>query len=383
VRGHIRKRGNKWAVVIYLGRDETTGKKLYRWHSGFKTKAEAERELARLVNDAHTGAYVEPEKMSVAEYLRFWLGDIRSRVAPTTFHRYEIIVERHLIPALGKHQLQKLHPAHIQAYYRDALENGRRDGKGGLSKRTVLHHHRVLHEALEHAVQLQMLARNPADAVKPPRPERKEMRVLDKDEIERLLETARRSRYYIPILLAIATGMRRGEILALRWEDVDLEGGRISVRQTLVKTGDGLQFTDPKTDRSRRVIRIGPLVVQALRRHRAQQAQEKLRLGPAYQDRGLVCAQANGKPYDPAEFSKAFTSLAKRAGFPDLRFHDLRHSHATLLLRDGTPIKAVAERLGHASAAFTLDTYGHSLPDMQEAAARVVDALLSAPAENQ
>src|SRR5690606_37348817 len=199
---------------------------------------------------------------------------------------------------------------------------------------------------------------------------------------ERLLETARRSRYYIPILLAIATGMRRGEILALRWEDVDLEGGRISVRQTLVKTGDGLQFTDPKTDRSRRVIRIGPLLVQALRRLRAQQAQEKLRLGPAYLDRGLGCAQANGKPYDPAEFSKAFTSLAKRAGFPDLRFHDLRHSHATLLLRDGTPIKAVAERLGHASAAFTLDTYGHSLPDMQEAAARVVDALLSAPAEN-
>src|SRR5690606_10766647 len=216
-----------------------------------------------------------------------------------------------------------------------------------------------------------------------PRPGRKEMRGLDKAEIERLLETARRSRYYIPILLAIAPGMRRGEMLALRWEDGDVEGGRISVRRTLGKTGDGLQFTDPKTDRSRRVIRIGPLVVQALRRHRAQQAQEKLRLGPAYQDRGLVCAQANGKPYDPAEFSKAFTSLAKRAGFPDLRFHDLRHSHATLLLRDGTPIKAVAERLGHASAAFTLDTYGHSLPDMQEAAARVVDALLSAPAENQ
>src|SRR5690606_7798654 len=135
-------------------------------------------------------------------------------------HRYEIIVERPLIPALGKHQLQKLRPAHIHAYYRAALENGRRDGMGGLSTRTVLHHHRVLHEAREHAVQLQMLARNPADAVKPPRPERKEMRVLDKDEIERLLETARRSRYYIPILLAIATGMRRGEILALRWEEI-------------------------------------------------------------------------------------------------------------------------------------------------------------------
>lgn len=377
MRGHIRKRGRSWCVVIYEGKDEATGKRRYRWYSGFRTRADAERELARLLHDLHTGTYVEPEKMTVAEYLRFWLGDIRSRVAPTTYQRYEIIVERHLIPALGKHPLQKLRPTHIQAYYQEALEDGRLNGPGGLSKRTVLHHHRVLHEALEYAVRLQLLARNPVDAVRPPRPEKREMQVLDPEGVQRLLEAARHRRLYVAILLAVTTGMRRGEILALRWEDVDLEAGLIRVRQTLVQTKDGLQFTDPKTDHSRRVIRVGPAVVQALRRQRAQQAQEKLRLGPAYQDHGLVVARTDGQPYSPGEFSRTFTDLVRQAGFPHLRFHDLRHTHATLLLRAGTPIKAVAERLGHASAAFTLDTYGYSLPDMQETAARVADELVA------
>ncbi|HEY8416383.1 MAG TPA: site-specific integrase [Thermaerobacter sp.] len=377
MRGHIRKRGRSWAVVIYEGKDEATGRKRYRWYGGFRTRAEAERELARLLNDWHTGTYVQPERMTVAEYLRFWLEDVRSRVAPTTYQRYAIIVEQHLIPALGRHPLQKLHPAHIHAYYQQALVRGRRNGRGGLSKRTVLHHHRVLHAALEYAVRLQLLPRNPADVVRPPRPEKREMQVLDPEGVQRLLEAARHRRLYVAILLAVTTGMRRGEILALRWEDVDLEAGVIRVRQTLVRTKEGLQFTDPKTDHSRRVIRIGPAVVQALRRHRAQQAEEKLRLGPAYQDHGLVVARTDGQPYSPGEFSRTFTELARQAGVPHLRFHDLRHTHATLLLRAGTPIKAVTERLGHASAAFTLDTYGHSLPDMQEAAARVADELVA------
>ncbi len=377
MRGHVRRRGRSWCVVVPVGK-YPNGRTRYKWFGGYRTRAEAERELARRLHELHTGTFVGPERMTVAEYLRFWLEDVRSRVAPTTYQRYEIIVEQHLIPALGQYRLQKLQPLHIQAYYQQALVSGRRNGRGGLSKRTVLHHHRVLHAALEYAVRLQLLARNPADAVQPPRPEPREFPVLDPEGVRRLLEAARHRRMYIAILLAVATGMRRGEILALRWEDVDLEAGRIHVRQTLVKTKDGLRFTDPKTRRSARVIRIGPAVVQALRRHKAQQAEEKLRLGPAYQDHGLVVARQDGHPYSPAEFSRTFTELARQAGFPHLRLHDLRHTHATLLLREGTPIKAVSDRLGHASAAFTLDTYGHTLPDMQEHAARVADALVSA-----
>lgn len=371
------KRGKTWTIVYYV--TDENGKRRQKWKGGFRTKKEAERELARITHALHTGTYVEPSRMTVAEYLRYWLENYaKTNVAPSTYSRYRIIVEGHLIPALGGYRLSNLQPHLIQQYYTDALQSGRRDGKGGLSKRTVLHHHRVLREALQHAVRWQMIVRNPADAVEPPRPEREERPFLDSQQVALLLQKAEGSRLYVPILLAVTTGMRRGEILALRWQDVDFDKATATVVRNLIRAEGKLEFGEPKTPRSRRTVTLPPITVEALRRHKVQQAREKLRLGPAYEDYGLVCAQTNGKPYDPREFSKAFTRLAKRAGFPNLRFHDLRHTHASLLLRGGIHPKVVSERLGHSTVSITLDTYSHVVPSLQQEAARAVDEDLRA-----
>lgn len=379
MKGSIRQQGKQsWEVRIYIGRRED-GRKLYRSHTVHGNKKDAQRELAKLLHEFNTGAYVEPSRMTVKEYLERWLQDYaRSSVAPKTFERYAEIVRLHLIPALGAIPLAKLQPLHIQGCYSDALRAGRRDGKGGLSAQTVLHHHRVLREALQQAVRWQLLARNPADAVEPPRPQPKEMCALDEQQAARLLDAAKGSRLYAPVVLAVTTGMRRGEILALRWQDVDLQAGTLSVRQSLEQTRDGLTFKQPKTQKGRRVVALPPLAVEALRRHKAEQAKERLLLGPGYQDNGLVCAQPDGQPWRPDALTNAFAYLVRKAGVPPVRFHDLRHSHATLLLRQGVHPKVVSERLGHATVGITLDTYSHVLPGMQEEAARKLDVALRA-----
>jgi len=287
----------------------------------------------------------------------------------------------HLAPALGHHQLARLSPVHIQAYYSQALVSGRRHGEGGLSARTVLHHHRVLREALQQAVRWQLLARNPADAVEPPRPERREMKALDADDTRRLLAAAEDSRLYTPILLAVTTGMRRGEILGLLWQDVDLNAATATVCRSLQQVRGKVSFKQPKTARSRRLVTLPALAVDALIRHKARQAEIRLQLGPAYDDHGLVVANPDGMPMSPGAFTHAFILLAKKAGRPRLRFHDLRHGHASQLGRLNVPVKVISERLGHSSVAITLDLYSHVLPGMQEDAARKIDAALRAGTE--
>lgn len=296
----------------------------------------------------------------------------KSNVAAKTFEGYTEFVRKHFTPALGHHPLAKLQPLHIQAYYTKALESGRRDGKGGLSARTVLHHHRVLREALQQAVKWQLLVRNPADAVEPPRPEQKQMAVLDEDQAKRLLTAAEGTRLHIPVLLAVTTGMRRGEILGLRWTDVDLTTGTAAVRQALGQTKAGMEFKTPKTQKSRRLVVLPQFVADELRRHKGQQAQQKLLLGPGYKDQSLVVAQADGSAFPPNILSIAFATLVKQAGLK-VTFHGLRHTHAThLFLRKVHP-KIVSERLGHSNIGITLDIYSHVLPGMQEEAARHIE----------
>jgi len=362
------------------------GHRRQKWHTVHGTKKDVERELARLIHEMETGYYIEPTNMTVADLLQKWLVDYaKPNVAGKTYERYAEIVRNSLIPALGHHRLAKLQPLHIQAFYSDMLENGRRNGKGrGLSPLTVRHYHRVLRKALHDAVRWRLLARNPAEAVEAPRVVRKEMKVLEPEEVGRLLHAAEGSEFYIPVLLAVATGLRRGEILALRWEDVNLDDGVITVRRSLEQTRAGITFKAPKTAKSRRMLVLPEMAIAPLQTHKGEQALQKLMLDSAYQDSGLVCTEADGSLINPEHLSRGFRVLLKHAGLPRIRFHDLRHTHATMLLREGIHPKIVSERLGHSTIVLTMDTYSHvSLPMQEEAARKLDNALRTASRANQ
>ena len=380
MRGHIRRRGrSSWAIVIDIGRD-ANGKRRQKWHTVRGTKRDAERELARLLNELSTGTYVEPSRIRLSDYLRRWLEDYaRQKVSPKTFERYAQLINRNIVPELGGRKLAELRPLHIQAFYSECLTQGRKDGRGGLSPQTVLHLHRVLHRALEHAVRWQLLARNPAAAVEPPKPQRTEMRALNDIETAQLLRSLEGSRLFAPVFIAVTTGLRRGEILALRWCDLDLERGEAEVLQSLEQTSDGLRFKRPKTGRGARSVALPQIAIEFFATLRTKQARERLSLGSLYDDHDLVCPGPEGKPWPPDNLSTAFAAFVRRSELQHLRFHDLRHTHATQLLREGVHPKVVSERLGHSTVAITLDTYSHVLPGMQkDAVARLDMALRSA-----
>jgi integrase len=379
--GSLKKRSEKsWSIVLYLGRDPITGKKKQSWRTVHGTKKDAERELNRLLHELNTGAYLDPSKLTVGEYLDKWLSDYaKTNVSGKTYERYEGIVRDHLKPALGAHLLTKLQPLHVQAHYSAALKDGRKDGRdGGLSAQTVVHHHRVLREALHRAVRWGLVARNVADAVEPPRPEKVEIKAIDEAQTVWLIEASERTRLYIPILLAVTTGMRRGEILALRWQDVELNHGFLTVRRSLQQTkAGGLKFKQTKGRRPR-PISIPQLLTDALAGHQVKQTAHKVALGAGYQDHDLVCCVEDGSIWKPSAFTSAYRDLLRRRKIRNIRFHDLRHSHASQLLRAGVNPKVISERLGHSKVAFTLDVYSHLLPGMQEEAATKTDAGLRA-----
>lgn len=377
MKGHITKRGkNSWSIVLDLGRD-ANGKRRQKWHTVHGKKDAAEREMARLIHTLSTGEYVEPSRMTVGDYLKRWLADYaKPNVSSRTYDGYYDIIHGHIIPAIGHHALAKLKPLQIQAHYTAALESGRKDKSGGLSAQTVLHHHRVLREALQQAIRWKLLVWNPADAVEPPRAVRVEMSALDENETATLLAAAAETEMYLPVLLAVSTGLRRGELLGLRWADVELDAGRLSVRRSLEQTRSGLNFKQPKTKKSSRTITLPTVTVEALRRHRVAQAKNRLQLGPAYKDGDLVCCNSDGAPWKPDSFTRAFIQLVRSNNMAHIRLHDLRHSHATQLIKQGVHVKVVSERLGHAGIAITLDTYSHVLPSMQETAAKSFDDAL-------
>ena len=310
--------------------------------------------------------------MTVAEYLARWYRDyavpnVRSRSA----EGYEGIIRNHLVPRLGRIRLTSLTPAHIQQYYAWALREGRRNRKpGGLSAKTVIQHHRVLSEALKHAVRWGLLPRNVAQAVDPPPAKRHNITPMDKFEALKLLETARDTVYFPFIDLALYTGLRRSELLGLRWWNVDLEFATLSVVQVMHRLKGGqLVFEEPKSAKSRRQVSLSPTAVLVMRGHRERQEADKERLGEPMEPDGLVFCHQDSSPMRPNSVSHAFTRIARKTGLEGVRFHDMRHTHATLLLRRGVHPKIVQERLGHATISMTLDIYSHVTPGLQKAAA--------------
>jgi integrase len=407
-RDGIEKRGpGYYRVVIELDPDANR-KRLREYHAVHGTLEDAKRLRAKLVTDKVRGVLVGRSKQRLSEYLRAWVAWKRPRVSGRTYERYSSLLESSIIPELGGLKLQHLAPQHLDAYYTASLSEPGQRRHSTLSPTTIHHRHVVLKMALKRAVELGLIPRNPADFATPPKAQRPTLRVLDEAEAGRALALARETGQ-LPVSIALNTGARLGEILAMRWSDLDLDAGTMAIRRTLVeplKRGDSqtwYSFKEPKSGKERSVDITAP-TVDALRQHRATQAGERLRCGLAWANLDLVVTGPGGEPVRPSSISTRFHELAKTldrcegcAGegeidgskcpscdgsgqmhaFDGLRFHDLRHSHATILLRRGVPPHVVSHRLGHSTVAFTLDRYAHVLPGQQMAAAEAFDKAVS------
>jgi len=376
VRGHIRKRGkDSWTIVLSMGHDPATGKRRQQWVSVKGTKKDAERKLSELLHQVDRGEFLKPTKNTLADFLEQWLSIyVAPNLSPRTAEGYSQIIHGHLIPALGNILLGELKPEHLQRYYSEKLSSGRIDGKGGLSHRTIRHHHVTLHDALQHAVKWGLIGRNPADAVESPRYQTPERKILDENDVRILLSAAQSTPYYALFYMALFTGMRRSELLALRWDDIDLDLAQISVSRTLHQLSDRtIVFRPPKTAKGRRTIALPPSAALVLREHREKQELAGCQLGKTVGEYELVFSKPDGTPLLPDAVTHAWIKLVRRAGFSGVRFHDARHSHASLMLKAGVHPKIVQERLGHASIQITLDTYSHITPGLQAAAAERFD----------
>jgi integrase len=373
--GHVRQRGQKgqWYAVLDVI-DPVTGKRKRRWQKleNCKGKRDAEKACERLIAQRDDGTYLEPHKTTIAEFLDRWLDHIRSTVAPRTHERYAEIARKNLAPLIGQARLSELKPIQISTAYSKALRDGT-TGKGALSPRSVLHMHRVLKQALKQAVRWELLSRNPADAVDAPKVDRAPINTLDVPQTAALIDAVRGHRVFIPTLLAALCGLRRGEIAALRWRNVDLDKASLSIVQSAEQTRAGVRYKEPKSGRGRAVA-LSTTVIEELRAWRVQQAQEFLRLGIRPTEDTLICTTATGEGIQPNSLTHEFLKAIAATALPRIRFHDLRHAHATHMLASGVHPKVASERLGHSKIGITLDLYSHVLPGMQADAVSRVDA---------
>jgi integrase len=385
MRGHVRKYelkdGTKrWAAVVYQGKRVASTGKLqdsYRWIRGFQTQKAAQSQLTKVLKSVGDGTYTEPSKQTLGEFLGRWLNTVQANLAPRTFERYNQLVEVNIIPKLGAILLTQLQPVQIAEFYTWAGTAGKLRTNSGLNIRTVLHIHRLLRQALQQAVLWQLRPTNPADLVDAPRPPEIEMKPVDEDRAGFLILLSEGTRLFLPILTALCTGMRRGEILGIRWSDLDFENSRVTVNQSVSETRkDGVFFKSPKRKKSRRTITLPAILIAAIREQQKHQQEFKNMFGPDYKDFDLVMPNPDGTPWAPDRFSRIYKDFVKTRGAGDIRFHDLRHTHASELLRRGTPLKTVSERLGHANATITLNTYAHVMNGDDEKASDLVGDFL-------
>src|SRR5215213_6704770 len=349
----------------------TTAKGLKRRYVSAKTRQQCSQKLTKAMADRDGGLIFEAGHLTVGDYLKRWLKDVEDTVRRSTYEGYEYAIRPHIVPALGRIKLKDLTSAHLRSFYRDRLDSGR-------APATVHKLHVVLHKALKAAVADGLIPRNAAAGLKLPRITREEIDPLTEEEARRLLETVRGDRLETLYVLALNTGMRQGELLALKWDDVDLERGVLRVRRTLTHANKSFVLGEPKTKKSRRTIRLTEGALQALRSHLSRQLEEMERIGSLYQPGGLVFATTTGTIINPSNLrNRSFKPLLAHARLRPIRFHDLRHTCATLLLSRNVNPKIVSELLGHANVAVTLDTYSHLLPDMQATAVDAMEDALS------
>jgi integrase len=355
MRGSLTQRSaGSWTIQVSGGFNDG-GKRVRITQTIRGTRKDAERALTKMLRDVDTGTIAMSGATPFGTYLtERWLPHMRSRVGTEAWERYESLVRVHVVPRCGRVKLGKLRPHHLQA----TLDAMLTDGAAAAS---VVKAHRTMAGALSQAVRWQLLATNPAAGVSPPTVRKPKLRIPTAVEMRKLVDAAADTDYALPVLLAATTGMRRGEIVSLRWADVD---------------EDVLYVVDAKTDTGRRTIHLPASTVTALKHHRKDQAAQRLLCGPAWQDTDLVVDRGDGGPVNPDSLSHAFADIAEDVGLPDVRLHDLRHGFATALLKAGVNVKVVSEALGHSRSSFTMDTYQHVLPGMGEQVASAIETAL-------
>lgn len=388
--GFLQKKGDKYYVVFDDERDPVTNKRKRKWvPTGTGDSKEAEAIWAKMAREINAGEYVEPADMTTGEYLDKWLLEYaRHSVRSSTYDSYEWAIKQYLKPGLGRILLAKLRPLHIQQHLNMQMDSS-------LSATSVRYQYNILRAALTQAMKWQMLTTNPCAAIDPPRKEKYKAAVYKPDELQTLLTAAAGTNIHLPVVLAVSCGLRRGEVCGLRWRDIDLSKGLLFVRNSLDWEQSKLTLRPVKTSTSERSVKLPLMASEALAKEKRHQAADKIRAGGLYVDQDFVWAWDDGRPHDPDYLYKTFQKLIKRYNeqidkdedltkdqklekkLPIIRFHDLRHSHATALLLEGVSVKVISERLGHSSTKITQDIYSHVLPQMQEHAADVMDKLLA------
>jgi integrase len=377
MKGHIYKRSkDSWTIVYDLPADAASGKRRQKSQTVKGTKRDAERALREVLLSLENGSYVKPNKITLGEWLDQWCESfVVMNTTPRTYVSYRSIINNHLRKGLGAIILSRLEPQQIQEYYASRLDKGRVDGKGSLSNRSVLYHHRILSKALDQAVKMGLIVRNVAKLITPPRVARAKINVLDANEASRLLDVASETPYYCLFSTLLFTGLRRGEAIALRWKNVNLLGLELNVVETAYRIRKEFIVKEPKTLHSKRAVSLSPSLAVLLREYKEDQEAMRKKMGKPLTDEDFVFSWPDGRPLDPDVVTKAFHRILGKAGLTNIRLHDLRHTHATLMLKAGVHPKVVSERLGHANIGITLDIYSHVLPGLQEAAAERFDRL--------
>lgn len=367
-----------WRAQVTIGRDAATGRLIRKSITG-KTRQEVSRKMTDLLSKVQAGNYIEPSSMTVEQWFGDWLEGRRPHIEEKTYKGHELMIRRHIVPTFGKVRLADLRTRDVQKLINQKMESG-------LSVRTVKYIYTTLNQGFKQAIRERIVTFNPMEAVELPKLRRKEMEILTPQEMASFLEAAKESKHYAAFVLELATGLRRGELLALRWGNIDFKKGTLAVKEQLVRADDGLIFKSYlKTQKSRRTINLPESVLAVLKAHKKQQsihqAKLKLKLGndafkEYYQDNDLLFCAEDGKPIDPDSFGRHFKALLKKAGVKQIRFHDLRHSFATMALEAGIPVKTVQEMLGHTTSAMVMEVYSHVTPAMQKEAAKKIGQVL-------
>ncbi len=375
--GHIRKReyksGTSWQITIENGIDSKGERiRIYRTVKG--NKKDAQKIMTKMLNDLNTGTYVEQTKLSFGDFLKEWMEVyVEPNMSLTTLVGYKANVEGHIIPSLGHIPIQMLNASDIQKFYNRLSQEENKRTKRPLTARTIQHIHVNLKSALKQAVRLSIIDKNPADAVTIQRPKEYKAQVYDETEVKILLSYVKNTKMEIPVILGVGLGLRRGEILGLKWSSIDFDTKKLEVETSLAYVNGEFHLKAPKSDAGVRTLIMPDSLIEVLKLHRKEQKVNMLALGAGYEKNDLVCCSNDGKYIIPGTFSHQFTEFLKASNLKEIRFHDLRHTHASLLLKYGVSAKVASRRLGHSTIGITMDLYSHIYNEVEVEATNKIE----------